>query len=197
MSTPSPSPSIMWLSVNKLRSETHTVGYHIIFVPLFTQTFLWDSLSYSQVLPYVTTIWSSSVDINSDSLLFISTLNFAFQGMGMHRTIFIIYHMFIPCLRNSLYLYFEYLFVLASFESRLSSSNLFPELSLSFVFTTHGSPILVLRNLGQLRWRAAQHIHWGQGPIIPQVLYLRPISILFRFQLQIFFIYHFPSWITA
>ena len=90
-----------YLSTNSIPRCT-TVGYHIIFVPLFTQTFLWDSPSYSQVLPYVTTIWSSSVDINSDSLLYISTLDFAFQGTGMHGTIFTIYHMFIPCLRNSL-----------------------------------------------------------------------------------------------
>ena len=75
---------------------------HIISVPLFTRTFLRDSLSYSQVLPYVNTILSSSVDINSDSLLYISTLDFVFQGMGMHGTIFTIYHMFIPFLRNSL-----------------------------------------------------------------------------------------------
>ena len=71
-----------YLSTNSIL-RCMTVGYHIIFVPLFTWTFLWDSLSYSQVLPYVTTIWSSSVDINSDSLLYISTLDFAFQGMGM------------------------------------------------------------------------------------------------------------------
>ena len=90
-----------YLSTNSVPRCT-TVDYHIIFIPLFTWTFLRDSLSYSQVLPYVTTIRSSSVDINSDSLLFISTLDFAFQGMGMHRTIFIIYHMYIPCLRNSL-----------------------------------------------------------------------------------------------
>ena len=90
-----------YLSTNSILRCT-TVDYHIIFVPLFTQTFLQDSPSYSQVLPYVTTIWSSSVDINLDSLLYISTLDFAFQGMGMHGTIFTIYHMFIPCLRNSL-----------------------------------------------------------------------------------------------
>ena len=90
-----------YLSTNSVLRHT-TVDYHIIFVPLFTWTFLWDSPSYSQVLPYVTTIRSSSVDINSDSLLFILTLDFAFQGMGMHGTIFIIYHMYIPCLRNSL-----------------------------------------------------------------------------------------------
>ena len=90
-----------YLSTNSVL-RCMTVDYHIIFVPLFTQTFLQDSPSYSQVLPYVTTIWSSSVDINSDSLLFISTLNFAFQGTGVHGTIFIIYHMYIPCLRNSL-----------------------------------------------------------------------------------------------
>ena len=90
-----------YLSTNSIPRHT-TVAYHIIFAPLFTQTFLQDSPSYSQVLPYVTTIRSSSVDINSDSLLFISTLDFAFQGMGMHGTIFIIYHMHIPCLRNSL-----------------------------------------------------------------------------------------------
>ena len=90
-----------YLSTNSVLRRT-TVDYHIIFVPLFTQTFLRYSPSYSQVLPYVTTIRSSSVDINSDSLLFISTLDFAFQGTGMHGTIFIIYHMYIPCLRNSL-----------------------------------------------------------------------------------------------
>ena len=90
-----------FLSKNSVPRHT-TVGYHIIFVPLFTWTFLWDSPSYSQVLPYVNTILSSSVDINPDYLLYISTLNFAFQGMGMHRTIFTIYHMFISCLRNSL-----------------------------------------------------------------------------------------------
>ena len=90
-----------YLSTNSI-PRCMTVDYHIIFIPLFTQTFLRDSLSYSQVLPYVTTIRSSSVDINSDSLLFISTLDFAFQGTGMHRTIFIVYHMHIPCLRNSL-----------------------------------------------------------------------------------------------
>ena len=149
-----------YLSTNSIPRCT-TVGYHIIFVPLFTWTFLQDSPSYSQVLPYVTTIWSLSVDINLDSLLYISTLDFAFQGTGMHGT-------------------------LTSFESRLSSSNLFPELSLSFVFATHRSPILVLQNIGQLRWWAAQHICWGQSPITPQVLYLGPISILSGFQLQIF-----------
>ena len=146
-----------YLSTNSVPRRT-TVAYHIIFVPLFSRTFLRDSPSYSQVLPYVTTIRSSSVDINSDSLLFISTLDLAFQGTGMHGTIFIIYHMHILCLRNSLYLYFEYSFVLASFESRLSSSNWFPELSLSFIFATHGSLILILQNIGQLRRRAAQHI---------------------------------------
>ena len=92
---------VTFLSTNSVLRCT-TVGYHIISIPLFTQTFLQDSPSYSQVLPYVNTIWPSSVDINSDSLLFISTLDFAFQGMGMHGTIFNIYHMFIPCLRNSL-----------------------------------------------------------------------------------------------
>ena len=90
-----------FLSTNSVPRHM-TVGYHIIFVPLFTQTFLQDSPSYSQVLPYVNTILSSSVDINSDSLLYISTLDFVFQGTGMHGTIFTIYHMFIPCLRNSL-----------------------------------------------------------------------------------------------
>ena len=90
-----------YLSTNSVLRRT-TVDYHIIFIPLFTWTFLQDSPSYSQVLLYVTTIQSSSVDINLDSLLFISTLNLAFQGMGMHGTIFIIYHMHIPCLRNSL-----------------------------------------------------------------------------------------------
>ena len=93
--------SCEYLSTNSIL-RCMTVGYHIIFVPLFTRTFLQDSPSYSQVLPYVTTIWSSSVDINSDSLLYIPTLDFVFQGTGMHRTIFTIYHMFIPCLRNSL-----------------------------------------------------------------------------------------------
>ena len=90
-----------YLSTNSVPRCT-TVAYHIIFVPLFSWTFLRDSPSYSRVLPYVTIIWSSSVDINLDSLLFISTLDLAFQGTGMHGTIFIIYHMHIPCLRNSL-----------------------------------------------------------------------------------------------
>ena len=90
-----------YLSTNSVPRRT-TVAYHIIIVPLFSRTFLQDSLSYSRVLPYVTIIRSSSVDINSDSLLFISTLDLAFQGTGMHGTIFIIYHMQIPCLRNSL-----------------------------------------------------------------------------------------------
>ena len=90
-----------YLSTNSVPRCT-TVAYHIIFIPLFSRTFLRDSPSYSQVLPYVTTIRSSSMDINSDSLLFISTLDLAFQGTGMHGTIFIIYHMYIPCLRNSL-----------------------------------------------------------------------------------------------
>ena len=90
-----------YLSTNSI-PRCMTVDYHIIFIPLFTRTSLQDSPSYSQVLHYVTTIRSSSVDINSDSLLFISTLDFAFQGTGMHGTIFIIYHMHIPCLRNSL-----------------------------------------------------------------------------------------------
>ena len=88
---------VTFLSTNSILRHM-TVGYHIISVPLFTQTFLQDSLSSSQVIPYVNTIQTSSADINSDSLLFISTLNFVFQGMGMHRTIFIIYHMLIPCL---------------------------------------------------------------------------------------------------
>ena len=66
-----------YLSTNSIPRRT-IVAYHIIFVPLFTCTFLRDSLSYSQVLPYVTTIRSSSVDINLDSLLFISTLDFVF-----------------------------------------------------------------------------------------------------------------------
>ena len=94
-------------------------------------------------------------------------------------------------------LYFISSFVLASFESQLSSSNLFPELSLSFVFATHGSPILVLRNLGQQRQWVAQHIHWGKSPILLQVLYLGPISFLLGFQLQVFSVYNYPSWITA
>ena len=90
-----------YLSTNSI-PRCMTVAYHIIIVPLFSRTFLRDSPNYSRVLPYVTIIRSSSVDINSDSLLFISTLDLAFQGMGMHGTIFIIYHMHIPCLRNSL-----------------------------------------------------------------------------------------------
>ena len=90
-----------YLSTNSVPRCT-PVAYHIIIVPLFSRTFLRDSPSYSQVLPYVTIIRSSSVDINSDSLLFISTLDLAFQGTGMHGTIFTIYHMHIPCLRNSL-----------------------------------------------------------------------------------------------
>ena len=83
---------VTFLSKNSIL-RCMTVVYHIISVPLFTQTFLRDSPSYSQVLPYVNTIWSSSADINSDSLLFISTLDFAFQGMGMHGMIFNIYSM--------------------------------------------------------------------------------------------------------
>ena len=90
-----------YLSTNSV-PRCMTVAYHIIIVPLFSRTFLRDSPSYSRVLLYVTIIRSSSVDINSDSLLFISTLDLAFQGTGMHGTIFIIYHMHIPCLRNSL-----------------------------------------------------------------------------------------------
>ena len=55
-----------------------------------------------------------------------------------------------------------------SFESWLSSSNLFSELSLSFVLALY----LVLQNLGQRRRWAVQHIRYGQSPILTQVLFL-------------------------
>ena len=80
------------------------VGYHFISPSVHPDI----SLRFSELL--ISYHWHIlcqhysviTVDINSDSLLFISTLDFVFQGTGMHRTIFIIYHMFIPCLRNYL-----------------------------------------------------------------------------------------------
>ena len=49
---------VTFLSTNSVPRHT-TVGYHIISVPLFTWTFLRATLSYSEVISYVKTIWSS------------------------------------------------------------------------------------------------------------------------------------------
>ena len=69
------------------------------------------------------------------------------------------------------------------------------------------SSLLLINSLScSLKFRTrrqwvTQHIHWGQSPIIIQVLclgiYLKSMFVLFRFQLQINSIYQFPSCITA
>ena len=84
-----------------------------------------------------------------------------------------------------------------SFESRLSSSNLFSELSLSFVLALY----LVLRNLGQEG--DGRHNTYVEAKVLSlfkfclSEFYFESILILFGFQLRKISVYNLPSCITA
>ena len=154
MSTPSLSLSIMWLSVNKLRSEMLQLSI-IIIIPLrllrhFPELIpkLLRGYNYSKFTiilrvhhhwhilcqPYSVIIGGYHLGLftqHLDPQLCISGYRHAWNNLlllshvySMSQFLLVVYSLY-----TSLYY--------PSFESRLSSSNLFPELNLSFVFTTH------------------------------------------------------------
>ena len=196
MSTQSPSLTIMWHFCQQLHSKTHNswLPYHLSLCSLrhFSEP-LWATLkSY---------LMSKLFGHHSGYQLRLFTLHFNPQlcvsGYGhAQNDLYYLSHVYSMSQKLPVVI-FHVLVCLSQVWILTQLLQLVPKLSLSFVFTTHGSLILVLQNLGQWRQWVAQHIHWGQSPIILQVLYLRVISILSRFQLCIFSIYVYPSWITA
>src|ERR1700761_3017949 len=84
-----------------------------------------------------------------------------------------------------------------SFESRLSSSNLFSELSLSFILALY----LVLQNLGQEG--DGQHNTYIEAKVLSLFkfclleFYFKSILVLFGFQLWKISVYNLPSCIAA